>query len=94
MQMDEEDLYSAVGRQPGVDATTSGRQAAEEADAANAATFGGAGAGSAQRSSEAGPARTAWTGAGTSVAVVAGPNRYPVLQMLHSNVSDGLKHAV
>ena len=87
MQMDEEDLYSAVGRHPGGGPASSGPKAAEEADAANDATFGGAGHGNAHRSSEAGPARTAWTGAGTSVAVVAGPNRYHAQESLHGIVS-------
>lgn len=73
-QMDEEDLYSAVGRQPYSHATSSGRPT-EDADAANDATFGEPGSSSAQMNNSAGPARTAWTGAGTSVAVVAGSSR-------------------
>ena len=75
LQMDEEDLYSAVGRQPSAHATSSGRPAADDADAANDATFGEPGPSSTQSNSSAGPARSAWTGAGTSVAVVAGSSR-------------------
>ena len=74
-QMDEEDLYSAVGRQPHAHASSSGRPSTEDADAANDTTFGEAGPSSSQPSNNAGPARTAWTGAGTSVAVVAGSSR-------------------
>lgn len=73
--MDEEDLYSAVGRQPYAAPTSSGRPSGEDADAANDATFGDPGPSSTQANSNAGPARTAWTGAGTSVAVVAGSSR-------------------
>lgn len=73
--MDEEDLYSAVGRDPYAHATSSGRPVADDADAANDTTFGEPGPGSTQPNSSAGPARSAWTGAGTSVAVVAGSSR-------------------
>ena len=73
MQMDEEDLYSAVGRQAHV-AEPDEQESGQEDDSMNADTFGSASLAAANNG--AGPARPAWTSAGASVALVAGSNRW------------------
>lgn len=70
--MDEEDLYSAVGRQAHA-AEPDEQESCQEDDSMNADTFGSASVSAA--SNGAGPARPAWTSAGASVALVAGSNR-------------------
>lgn len=79
VQIDEEDLYSAVGRQPHAAEPDEQEDAAEEEDALNADTFGESALGNALSNNGAGPARTAWTSAGASVALVAGSNRSVML---------------
>lgn len=73
MQMDEEDLYSAVGRQAHA-AEPDEQEAGLEDDSMNADTFGSASVGAANNG--AGPSRPAWSSAGASVALVAGSNRW------------------
>ncbi|KAL3159495.1 hypothetical protein ABBQ38_009913 [Trebouxia sp. C0009 RCD-2024] len=70
--MDEEDLYSAVGRQAHA-AGPDEHEAGQEDDSLNADTFGSASVSAANNG--AAPARPAWTSAGASVALVAGSNR-------------------
>ena len=71
--MDEEDLYSAVGRQAHA-AGPDEPEAGQEEDSLNADTFGSASVSAVNNG--AGPARPAWTSAGASVALVAGANRW------------------
>ena len=73
MQMDEEDIYSAVGRQAHAAQQHDEQDSGQEDDLMNADTFGSASVTAAN--SGAGPARPAWTSAGASVALVAGSNR-------------------
>ena len=74
MQMDEEDLYSAVGRQPHA-APDEQEDATEEDDAMNADTFGESASGSGVANNGAAPARPAWTSAGATVALLSASNR-------------------
>lgn len=72
--MDEEDLYSAVGRQPHA-APDEQEDATEEDDAMNADTFGESASGSGVANNGAAPARPAWTSAGATVALLSASNR-------------------
>ena len=76
LQMDEEDLYSAVGRQAYA-AEPDEQDAGQEDDSMNDDTFGAALVSAANNG--IGPARPAWTSAGASVALVAGSNRWLIL---------------
>ncbi len=75
MQMDEEDLYSAVGRQSHAAEPDEQEDATEEDDALNADTFGESALGSAVAHNGAAPARPAWTSAGATVALLSASNR-------------------
>jgi len=75
MQMDEEDLYSAVGRQSHAAEPDEQEDATEEDDALNADTFGESALGSAVANNGAAPARPAWTSAGATVALLSASTR-------------------
>ena len=75
MQMDEEDLYSAVGRQTHA-AQPDEQESGQEDDSMNADTFGSALVTAANNGDR--PARPAWSSAGASVALVAGSSRQVV----------------
>lgn len=75
MQMDEEDLYSAVGRQSHAAGPDEQEDATEENDALNADTFGASALGSGAANNGAAPARPAWTSAGATVALLSASNR-------------------
>jgi len=79
VQIDEEDLYSAVGRQSHAAEPDEHEEATEEDDAMNADTFGESASGISMANNGAGPARAAWTSAGASLALVAGSNRSAAL---------------
>ena len=72
MQMDEEDLYSAVGRHAQA-AEPDEQEAGQGDDSMNADTFGAASISGGNH--DAAPARPAWSSAGASVALVTGSNR-------------------
>ena len=73
--MDEEDLYSAVGRQSYAAEPDEQEDAIEEDDALNADTFGESALGSAVANNGAAPVRPAWTSAGATVALLSASNR-------------------
>lgn len=75
MQMDEEDLYSAVGRRSHAAEPDEQEDATEEDDALNADTFGESTLGSGVSNNDATPARPAWTSAGATVALLSASNR-------------------
>lgn len=93
--MDEEDLYSAVGRQAHA-AGPDEHEAGQEDDSLNADTFGSASVSAANNG--AAPARPAWTSAGASVALVAGSNRWVAVPLLlrclssHMSTVEGSLH--
>jgi len=75
MQMDEEDLYSAVGRRSHAAEPDEQEDATEEDDALNADTFGESASGSGVGNNGAAPSRPAWTSAGATVALLSASNR-------------------
>lgn len=79
VQMDEEDLYSAVARQAHA-AGSDEQDAGQEDDSLNADTFGSATVSAANNGT--GPARPAWSSAGASVALVAGSNRWAAVAIV------------
>ena len=77
MQIDEEDLYSAVRRDP---SSAEPDEHGQEDDALNADTFGAAAAGNLDAGNGGAAPQSAWSSAGASLAVVGGNNRsYQVL---------------
>ena len=75
MQIDEEDLYSAVGRRPHAAEADEQEDATEGDDSMNADTFGESAASGTAGNNGAGPTRTAWTSADASIALLAGSNK-------------------
>ena len=71
MQIDEEDLYSAVRRDP---SSAEPDEHGQEEDALNADTFGAA-AGNLDAGNGGAAPQSAWSSAGASLAVVGGGNR-------------------
>ncbi|DBA86079.1 hypothetical protein WJX77_004980 [Trebouxia sp. C0004] len=73
--MNEEDLYSAVGRQSHAAEADEQEDATEEDEALNADTFGDSALGCDVANNGAAPARPAWTTAGATTALLSASNR-------------------